>query len=388
MRLVGPMVGHVTPDEANLWAYAGPGAMFSLEYWSEDEDVEASLVLFEADASANHAAKVRLTGLKPHTMYRYVLTATTPGERAVSGHFRTAPPRGGPGRFQLATASCMRFDNDQSAWRALGEKDPSFLVLLGDNVYSESTVREVIWSHHLKYRMTPEFADVIRDTPTYAIWDDHDYAGDNAGATARGKANSLRAFTEVWANPAAGTEDIPGIFFRFRWADVEFFMLDTRYHRSSNIHLDNSRKRMLGDAQYEWLREGLLSSDATFKVIASGSTLRAALTDSWRRYSFSRQRIFDTIMENEVSGVFFLTGDLHRCQIDVHDANVEGGYPIHEVISSGITRGMPVGFVTIQFDTIVDDPSFTVRIWKGDGSLREQRTIRLSELRVTAARSP
>ena len=41
------------------------------------------------------------------------------------------------------------------------------------------------------------------------------------------------------------------------------------------------------------------------------------------------------------------------------------GYPIIEIISSGITNGKDLSFATIDFDTTVDDPTARVRIIYG-----------------------
>ena len=53
--------------------------------------------------------------------------------------------------------------------------------------------------------------------------------------------------------------------------DVQFFMLDNRYHRDPNEAPD--RKTMLGEEQLEWLKDGLVRSRATFKVIANGGSM-------------------------------------------------------------------------------------------------------------------
>ena len=89
------------------------------------------------------------------------------------------------------------------------------------------------------------------------MWDDHDYGPNDSDGTAAGKENSLVAFKELFANPGAGTSDTPGAFYRFSWGDVDFFMLDGRYHRSPDKAPNDDNKRMLGDAQFKWLADEL-----------------------------------------------------------------------------------------------------------------------------------
>lgn len=154
--------------------------------------------------------------------------------------------------------------------------------------------------------------------------------------------------------------------------------MDSRYHRSPDKAPDNAQKRMLGDAQFEWLVEGLKASRATFKVIASGSTLETSKNDGWRIYSFARKRLLESIKENEVSGVVYFSGDVHRSFVREHHESV--GYPLVEVISSGIANSKTLSFATVDFDTTRDDPTMRVRIVHGDGTFRDDKTWALSTL--------
>ena len=85
-------------------------------------------------------------------------------------------------------------------------------------------------------------------------------------------------------------------------------------------------------------------------------------------------------MDEGVEGVFYLSGDVHWCRIDEHSASVTDGYPIYEVISSGITRGEDRGFARLTFDIAAPDPQVRVRIIYGDATIRDDKVIRLSEL--------
>ena len=137
---------------------------------------------------------------------------------------------------------------------------------------------------------------------------------------------------------------------------------------------------MLGDAQFEWLVEGLKSSQAKFKVIASGSILQTSKADGWRIYSFARKRLLNSIKENGISGVVYFSGDVHQSFVREHHEPELVGYPFVEVISSGIANSKTLSFATIDFDTTAEDPTMRVRIIHGDGTLRDDKTWALSEL--------
>ncbi len=383
-ELIGPMVGAVTPNTAELWMYTGKTTELELLYFSEGDSGRSRGSIRVVPSAEDHlVARAVLTDLRPATTYYYTIRVEGRTDARWRGRFRTAPPENRPGRIRVAVSSCMDAEKYpiQSSWYLMLGEMPAFHLLLGDNVYADTTDREVLWRKHIRQRLVEEFAAVIRNVPTYAIWDDHDYGRNDSDGTEPGKAESLRAFREVFANPAYGTEDLPGAFFKFGWADVDFFVLDTRYYRSPNKAPDDENKTMLGEGQFQWLVEGLKASRARFKVVATGSTLKQSAKDGWRLYSFERKRLYRSIMENGVEGVFFLSGDIHRCLIDVHGRDETGGYPIYEVISSGIANSEARGFVTLDFDTRKEDPTVEVRIINGNATASTSRTIRLSELR-------
>ncbi|MDA1192399.1 MAG: alkaline phosphatase D family protein [Candidatus Poribacteria bacterium] len=396
----GPMVGHVTDSTALIWAATN----------DQPYDLELQFrVKGDANASTRHAGSyVRadadytpvvfaLMGLQPQTTYIYRILwkdesaaeMTTldldpwaaPANNGRSGEFTTAPPAGQPGKFTFAVSSCMHYERqpEQLSWRLLRSQQPSFHMLLGDVVYADTTDRNALWGHHLKQRDVVDFANLLRVTPTYAMYDDHDYGPNDSDGTAAGKENSLRAFNEVYAIPRTGTDKTPAAFYSFQWGDVEFFMLDGRYHRSPDNAPNDDAKRMLGDEQFAWLMEGLKNSTATFKVLASGSTLQASGGDGWRVYDFARNRLYNGIMENGIEGVMYLSGDVHASFIQVHET---GGYPLVEVVSSGIANSRTNSFATLAFDTTAADPTVRVRIIYGDGSVPEDRTFKMSAMKA------
>jgi alkaline phosphatase D len=231
-------------------------------------------------------------------------------------------------------------------------------------------------------RRKPAFGELLRNTPTYAMWDDHDFAGDNRGGEVRNKHVSLEVFKEVWANPSAGPPQVPGAFFKLSWGDVDFFVLDGRYYRSRLEAPNNQKKRMIGDAQFRWFSRALRASKAPFKIIASGSTIEIEGEDTWVNYRFELQRIWNLIRDEHISGVLWMSGDLHRSLVDTHPKAETGFYDLHEIISSGIANSDDLSFATLAFDTTIPDPTVHVKIHHGDTSIIQEKLIRASELVV------
>lgn len=380
----GPLVGDVTSDSATVWFFAPEGNAPKVAYRSAESDgpmKTASLELVEEPAgkAQGRPATVTIDELSPGT--RYIYRVETEGEEgALEGSFRTPPPAGDPSTFRMVLTSCMRFDQPQGSWKLVLKEDPDLHLTVGDTHYADTTDPTVQWAHHLRYRRLPEYAEVLRQIPVYSMWDDHDYGPNNSDGTAAGKENSLAGWKQFWANPGAGTEETPGAFYRFSRGDVDFFVIDSRYHRSPDKAPDDEKKRMLGDAQFEWLLDGLKSSQAKFKVIASGSTLDHSSADGWKIYTFSRHRLFDALNEHQIPGVVYMSGDIHNSLVWEHPESNRVGYPLVEVISSGVANSKTLSFATIDFDTKAEDPVMRVRVIQGDGQVREDKSWKLSQL--------
>jgi alkaline phosphatase D len=145
---------------------------------------------------------------------------------------------------------------------------------------------------------------------------------------------------------------------------------------------------MLGDAQFAWLLDGLKNSQARFKVIVSGSTLHHSKVDGWRIYTFSRHRLFDAINGHQVSGVMYMSGDIHKSLVWEHHESDRVGYPLVEIISSGVANSKTRSFATVDFDTTREDPTARVRIVYGNGTVLTDKTWKLSKLSSPKIEAP
>ena len=386
-EIAGPITGDVRANEVTLWMYAPPKSKCTFSYRAEGSSKKNNK-MGKLTAVSNQAAKVpgqifksTINGLAPDTRYQYQVSIDGKADPNWKGSFKTAPIEGKSTAFRMAITSCMKIGRPQGSWNLLLDQQPDFHLTVGDTHYADTTNPTVQLEHHLTYRRVKEFANVLRQVPTYAIWDDHDYGPNNSDGTAKGKEFSLAGWKQAWPNPTSGTADTPGAFFKFSRGDVDFFVLDGRYYRDPNELPDDDKKRKLGDAQFEWLLNGLKNSKAKFKIIASGSVLHHSKVDGWRIFTFSRHRLFDAIKKHQISGVMYIGGDMHKSLVWQHHESDRVGYPMIEIMSSGITNGKDLSFATIDFDTTVDDPTARVRIIYGKGKkVHTDKTWKFSQL--------
>jgi alkaline phosphatase D len=391
----GPMVGHVSYDRARLWAKGSNVGELAFRIGVHPDLADSRLVtgpeLIEESA---FTGQVEVTGLEPSTRYYYApLINSHLALARPYPSFVTAPPVDQASRLRFAFGSCVGFRGYLAA-ATFGEmaarRNFDLMLMLGDNHYGDTTEPALLRDHYHMVRTVPGFEKLIRDTPTYAIWDDHDYGPNNSDGATPGKENSLRAFQEWWANPAYGEEGNPGCYHRFSRNGVDFFMLDSRYHRTPTKVPDDGNKTMLGERQLAWLKAGLTESTAAFKVVACGSEWQTLTQpDCWSSYARERQLIFDHITEHQIEGVIFLSGDRHfSAGYQVQERHLEltsgplgsGNATLQENPErfTGADEGKL--WIILDLDASSSPPSCHYEIWQAGGGLLERRELSYEEV--------
>ena len=195
------------------------------------------------------------------------------------------------------------------------------MLWLGDNVYFREP--DLSSKSGMQYRYThsrniPELKTLLANVPQYAIWDDHDYGPNDSDRSFINKELSKETFDLFWANPPQNHPQLNGITTQFNQSDCDFFLLDNRYNKAPNNRLDADRT-ILGTPQLEWLKEALLSSNATFKFVAMGgqflNTAPVFENYSANGYNAERQELIDFIWKHQIKNVVFLTGDRHHSEL-------------------------------------------------------------------------
>ena len=391
----GPMLGHVGPTEMRVWLRATAGCVPAVRL-GEQEDLSDARTVHgpPLTADTDFCCTLTVTNLKPATRYFYTLLLDDkPALPRPHPAFATAPAPGTKGRLRVAFVSCVGHFGFESAaaWGDLAARTNFDLVLmLGDNHYGNTTdlghQRHAYYSH----RRPAGFQELARRTPVYGIWDDHDFAGNDSDGTAKGKEEVLGLFKQFWANPAYGQADDPGVYFKFSHGDVDFFLLDGRYHRSPNHAKEDGRKSMLGPAQLAWLKRELLASKASVKFLCSGSEWQnTGHKDSWGSFEREREDIFKFINQHGIPGVLLLSGDRH----------FTAGYQIHQRFIE-VTSG-PLGSIVSEpghlnecffkqtegklysiydVDTTGRDPVAVLEVYRAGHGLVEQRGFSWDEI--------
>lgn len=404
------MIGAVGQNEALLWARLSGPYTFSLSYGeTPDPGDQVKSETVTARAEDDYTVHLRLTGLKPGTRYYYSRMAVdgrSPKYLAqrLAVPFCTAPA--GPSRFSIGFGSCAKYEEDrvQTIWNQVSAARPDLFFWIGDNVYANTLLPQILQEQYRQQREITLAYPVMRSIPQLAVWDDHDYGVGDGDRRNPMREGSLRVFKQYWANPGYGLPEVPGIFFKYSYGGVDFFVLDERTYRDPAALDASPDKSILGKAQFEWLLHGLKESRAAFKVLVGGSgwsDQRGPHGDSWAAYRDQRERLFDFIRDEHVGGVLLLGGDMHQGQLNVIPRKAKGGYDLVEFIASPLATEMNTSdyvspdepplrkpysndcnFGYLTFDLTKEDPTVTLELINQIGfSVWEPLRLKASELR-------
>ncbi len=418
----GPMLANVEAMEISIWFETTEPATVEVVYWAEGspEKIHVSRAL-ETSEERYLTGTIKLVNLLPETRYEYQLSVNGEAiERPYATKFKTQAYwqwRKDPSPFDVLIGSCMymndppfdrpgeSYGTDLKIIEAMVITKADFMLWLGDSLYFREPE---VYSHaRLNYRMSrnramPELQPLLAAYPHYATWDDHDYGPNDSDRSYREKYKTLDLFRAYWPNPSAGTPQTPGVFTSFTYQDVDFFMLDDRFHRAPNDDL-NPDKDFLGKEQLKWLMDGLNSSKASFKIVIVGNQIHndRSHNESYAHFTGEYARFRQWLDTSGVEGVLFLSGDRHFTEL----IKIErvGLYPIYEYTSSPLTSGVyktlqqevvnPVrikgtlvhkenNYGTLSFSGPRNNRALTMRCFSVSGGLLWEHSITQSELKI------
>ncbi|MCB9188516.1 MAG: alkaline phosphatase family protein [Flavobacteriales bacterium] len=228
--------------------------------------------------------------------------------------------------------------NVNKIYNTMAREDADHMLWLGDNIYlilnHDLKDSASIYKRYVGVRKTKKLDNFLTcGMEHYTTWDDHDYGPNNSDGSFEGKEITTNIFQDMWCNPDA--EGPEGIYYKITKGNAEIFMTDGRSFRN------NDGSAMLGDMQLEWLKEGLKSSNAPFKIIVIGSQViqKAPGHESYVDFPEERKEFFDFLEAEKISGVIFFSGDRHHTEVAKMER--EGSYPLYDITCSPISSPRP-----------------------------------------------
>ncbi len=314
---------------------------------------------------------------------------------------------------RIAFGSCSNQDDPLPILRTVLEWEPDVFVYLGDNIYGDTRDMKLLEAKYAKLAAKKDFQNLRAAVPTIATWDDHDYGDNDAGKEFPFKEESKEIFLKFWNEPTPSPRrEHEGVYTSYLFEDaklgktLQVILLDTRTFRDQplrnpfpswkNDYLPdtNSNKTILGDTQWEWLRERL-EEPADLRIIGSSIQFGHEYNgwESWTNFPLELMKMVDLITETSANGVVFISGDVHWGELSV--LKTPDCYPLHDLTASGLNRDWETvesnhnrfgdacsdfhfGMLDINW---TGNPTVTFRIHDMTGRARVRKTVSLNDLK-------
>lgn len=345
----GPMLAHLEMREAKIWVRTDGPSSVRVVYTPDAPNSEPIWSIpVETDSANANTALITLDRIEPGIRYNYrieldgkLVTAAT-GFTSPENYFayRAAPD------FKIAVvgAHYVMEEGFEPPYQTLGggydifksiqETEPVLMIWAGNT----ATLRESDWmskSGYLKRftqaRSVPQMAPLLQSIPHYATWGMSDFGAPYSGWGSATRMIAETGFEAFWPRPT-DISQIEGVATQFRYADVDFFMLDVQTYRN-DVPGSGLHSRILGNEQIEWLRQALIRSTATFKVVIAGAPILNP-ADSYGNLSHAKsehKKFLGMLRDERISGLFFISGgkpfgeftrSVHSNFYNLHDLTV------------------------------------------------------------------
>ncbi|NII28819.1 DUF839 domain-containing protein [Pseudoflavitalea sp. X16] len=370
----GPMFSPVYHDSVRVWVVTkqntGSGDVFSLELTAgnapgtpltgtvhnSDDRLGYQLrswVYPALIAGQAYTAVIKKNGVATHRK------AVIKNESSLLDDFSFLT--GGCGRIYDTTRCIDRPESqthkngDPAMFNRMAAENSDLMIWLGDATYllglqhamgqcpngiDDWANKDMAFARYMFYR---NFHDSLtRAMPQLAIPDNHDLGPNEFNKTLPTIGQMREIFMDWWPNPAyKSTSEGQGLYSSYQYKDVEYFLLDNRSYRDGTT-------QHLGPEQFEWLKQGLKQSKATFKILINGTP---SFAKHWggRNFSITSQgdELVKWIKDQNIDGVLCFSADIHEQELYGRYADVK--YPLFDMLSGNLNSDVGNGQFTVDY---------------------------------------
>ncbi len=397
-----------------------------------------------AVAEDDFAVRAVVSGLVASQTYAIVPEIDDKFDPSHGIESHTFPTAGKAAAFTFAFGSCQRQSNDPSesvsggrTFEQIAKDPPLFFAQIGDWTYADYHFAQSLpssggpgaggWgstdkdgnnytvfpdaikkSYHR--RLDPGYAmsKLTATTPIAHVWDDHDFAENNAHREVSGKQSDRVDAFERYLPTYPLPKSRAGVWQHFSVGHVDVWLVDMRSQRDdvtkaiiteknpsgsgfASVTFDEPKGfTLLGSEQIDWLLDSLRCSTATWKLVFMpaevnpyyskflelGAKLKLpmivdAAGDGWAGYPTERQRILDLHAKGEVQNMVFLTGDAHHMAMHRGDKDCP---PIFMAANLDIGQSPLIDMLKVvapNHDMSLDEA--WTEWWQGKGGVDEKK---------------
>ncbi len=230
--------------------------------------------------------------------------------------------------MKIVFTSCIRYEafKEQKEWEYIYDLNPDYLFLLGDNIYMDYGIwpftkeyvtapkkyslekfQKVMESKYQnQFEKVPAFQKLVEKMRAkkgfFAIWDDHDFAWNNAKGmhVDSGKKEIARILFHKYTQCST---NMPHVYYHIDTPMARVLFLDNR----TDADRAGKNTQLISDEQFQFIEEKLTHT-LPYTILCGGITLTESF-ESWKKYPSQLQRLC-RLLENR-KNVLFLAGDVH-----------------------------------------------------------------------------
>ena len=406
----GVASGDIMADRAIVWSRSDKPARMIVEYATTERFKNAQKVIGPAALASNdYTARVDLTGLPAgqDIFYRVSfqdLESIKTFSEPVIGHLRTAPAAKRDIVFHWSGDTAGQGWGINEDWggmkiyNTMRQASPDFFIHCGDTIYADGPIdaeKETpdggIWKN-LTTEEKSKVAETLHEfrgnyaynlmdknvraynaeVPMVVQWDDHEttnnwYPQEVLSSDDRYKVKSAallgarakRAFLE-YMPVRYNSVDPERIYRTINYGpSLDVFVIDMRTYRGPNSanrqETAGAETEFLGKDQIRWLKQALLKSNATWKVIASDMPIGLLVRDGKEAFEnlangdgpalgreLEMANLLAFIKHNNVTNVVWMTADVHYTAAHYYDPNqaqFSDFAPFWEFVSGPLNAG-------------------------------------------------
>lgn len=256
--------------------------------------------------------------------------------------------------FVIAFGSCNNQTLSNPLWAAIEKNKPTVWIWGGDVIYTDTYDMVYMAENYQKQKNNADYAAFTKKVEVLGTWDDHDYGLNDGGAEYSKKAEAQQLFLDfldVAKNDVRRKQE--GIYFakeyRVNNNTIKIILLDTRYFRTALTADQETKKRfkpnvygegtMLGETQWEWLKNELQNSKAAYNIIVSSIQFLSGEHgfETWANMPHEVDKLENLLKSSGAKNAIILSGDRHISEISKKE--IDGlMYPIIDFTSSGLTH--------------------------------------------------
>ena len=254
----------------------------------------------------------------------------------------------------IAFGSCNNQRVKSPIWKAISDTNPDLFIWGGDIVYSDTKDMDKMRMAYDVVLADSGYVALTKKTQITGTWDDHDYGLNDGGAEWEFKDSVqqiLLDFLQVEKKDPRRMRN--GVYhtkvLNAKGKSIKIIVLDTRYFRSGLTKDPSGAKRyvpnpygrgtMLGEAQWQWLKEELSDPTIDFNLIVTSIQFLSGEHgfESWSNMPHEVDKMIDLIQLEQPNGTLFLSGDRHIAEISSRKVD-KLDYPLIDFTASGMTH--------------------------------------------------